>query len=166
MFGLGFRLIAGLLVAVVMSQAPEFVQQYRQRLGGAIDALSPIVAEFDALSRKEGLPREKALEQLRRNPSTLIAGQTEITADAIERYEALKRQQAELSTAGDVERLVVFARGFDPVLASRTYEDFRPAVPVTMEGALHAGGGFVLGYGLAALIARGFSALMRRRRYA
>ncbi len=166
MFGLGIRLIAGLVLAVVLSQAPEFVQQYRQRLGGAIDALAPIVSAFDALSRDEGLSRAEALARLERNPDTLAVGQTRITADAIERYDALRRQQAELSTAAGFERLVIFGRGLDPTLASRTFEDFRPAVPATVEGAFHAGGGFVLGYGLAAVIARGCTALFRRRRYA
>ena len=33
-------LAIGLLVAAVASQAPEFAQQYRQRLGGAIDEIN------------------------------------------------------------------------------------------------------------------------------
>jgi hypothetical protein len=42
----------------------------------------------------------------------------------------------------------VFARDYDGQVAARTYEDYRPAVPTTVEGLAHAGAGFVLGYGL------------------
>ena len=37
-----------LLGAALATQAPEFAQQYRQRLGGAIDELRGMVAQFDA----------------------------------------------------------------------------------------------------------------------
>lgn len=33
--------------AVLFSQAPEFAQQYRQRLGGAIDELTTSIQSFD-----------------------------------------------------------------------------------------------------------------------
>jgi len=163
LIGLGVKLAAGLLGAVLLSQFPEFAQQYRQRLGGAIDALAPIVAQFDAVSSTAGLTREDALSRLRANPDDLVVGQTEATADAIDRYERLAGQQRALQTASDVERLVVFAGGYDPELARRTYDDFRPAVPVTLEGVFHAGGGFVIGYAAAALCG-GMVGYARRRR--
>ena len=48
--GLAFGLLGGL----VASQAPEFGQQYRQRLGGAIDELNRVVARFDEDARRPG----------------------------------------------------------------------------------------------------------------
>ena len=38
----------GLLCGLAATQAPEFAQQYRQRLAGAVDELSRIVNQFDA----------------------------------------------------------------------------------------------------------------------
>ena len=35
--------VIGLLLGFALSQTPEFAQQYRQRLGGAIDELQRIV---------------------------------------------------------------------------------------------------------------------------
>ena len=59
-----FALAVALAAGLVTSQLPEFSQQYRQRLGGAIDELSRILADFDAavqareaiLARVEALP--------------------------------------------------------------------------------------------------------------
>jgi hypothetical protein len=40
--------------AALFGQAPEFAQQYAQRLGGAIDELDRIVRHFDEDSRRSG----------------------------------------------------------------------------------------------------------------
>ena len=43
----------GLFGGIVASQGPEFSQQYRQRLGGAIDELKQVIARFDARCPRE-----------------------------------------------------------------------------------------------------------------
>lgn len=149
-----FRLVVATVFAVLLSQFPEFVQQYRQRLGGAVDALAPLVRHFDETAANAGLDRQAALSRLRANPDDLVVGQTQATASAIDRFERLQRQATALSTPVSIERLGVFLADYDPEVARRTFGDFRPAVPVTPDGLGHAGGGFVLGYGLAALLAR------------
>ena len=159
-----FRLVVAVVLAVLLSQFPEFVQQYRQRLGGAVDALGPVVRQFDETASAAGLDRQAALSRLRANPDDLVVGQTQATASAIDRYERLQRQAEALATPVSIERLGVFAADYDPELARRTLGDFHPAVPVTPDGLGHAGGGFVLGYGLAALLAWLARALFRRQR--
>ena len=57
-------LAGGLAVGAGTSQFPEFSQQYAQRLGGAVDALSEVVADFDTSAAVEGLSRSEALEQM------------------------------------------------------------------------------------------------------
>ena len=39
--------IGGLALAIVLSQFPEYAQQYTQRLGGAVDELRVITEDFD-----------------------------------------------------------------------------------------------------------------------
>ena len=49
----------GLLFALVGMQGPEFTQQYRQRLGGALDELKRDVSAFNAdAARQSGTPVE------------------------------------------------------------------------------------------------------------
>ena len=48
-------LAIGLLCGLIGTQWPEFSQQYRQRLGGALDELSRIVAAFDAEAASRSL---------------------------------------------------------------------------------------------------------------
>ena len=155
---------SAVVLGLALSQFPEFVQQYVQRTGGAVDALEPLVESFDSSAAEAGLSRQAALERLRRNPDALVVGQSATTGEAIERYEALRQSYGKLASAGEFERLLVFGTTVDPAIARRTLGDFRPAVPVSLEGLAHAGLGLVLGYGLGALIAALAGALLALRR--
>ncbi|UPK25466.1 DUF2937 family protein [Bradyrhizobium sp. 195] len=54
-------------LAILVGQAPEFAQQYAQRLGGAIAELQRIVDHFDEDSRRSGYDRQGALALMGRN---------------------------------------------------------------------------------------------------
>jgi hypothetical protein len=164
MIGWLLRIVTGVVLAIALSQFPEFAQQYGQRIGGAVDALRPIVVQFDEVAARAGFSREAALERLRRNPDDLVVGQTTATAGAIERYERLAQLYTELVNAREFERLVVFAKGADTEIAARTLEDLRPAVPATVEGIVLATLGFILGYLVVAILGSILRRLLRMRR--
>ena len=71
MIGRRFALALGLLLAVVTSQLPEFVQQYRQRLGGALDEVRQVIAAFDSEAQAQALSREAGIARLETNPDPL-----------------------------------------------------------------------------------------------
>jgi hypothetical protein len=56
-----FFAIVSFIPALLLSQAPEFAEQYRQRLGGAIDELTAIVSHFEEDSLRSGYDRRMAL---------------------------------------------------------------------------------------------------------
>ena len=158
-------LIVMLISGTATSQLPEFSQQYRQRLGGAIDALEEVLADFkrDAaefgLSVQEAIARQKASD----DPFIIARGNSMAVVDA--RLVRLKQQQADLQGAGPIERLVIFARGFDSRLAQATAEDYEPAVPVTVAGLVSAGVGALAGY-LIMHVFFGVARMGRRRKKA
>jgi hypothetical protein len=78
----------------VFSQSPEFAQQYRQRIGGALDELQTIVSPFEAQAAKFGLEREAALETYTASQSPFLVGQGQTMRETIERYIKLSLQQA------------------------------------------------------------------------
>ncbi len=145
MFGRTLVLASGLISATVSSQLPEFSQQYRQRLGGAIDALSEVVEGFRSDAAQYGLSPEEAISRLENADEVMARRQGLRMETAIERLERLTRQRRAFEDAGSFARLAVLAADFDPQLAKATYETFEPAVPVTSEGALAAGLGGLLG---------------------
>jgi hypothetical protein len=144
-------LAGGVLGAAGLSQFPEFTQQYRQRLAGAVDELSVVTADFDASAAAEGLSREAALASM--GAEGFIGRRHQDMARAFTRLEDLRADLALLSTAGAFERVYYASHMTDREIARRAFEDFEPAMPVTFEGVTFAGAGFVLGGLLLALVA-------------
>jgi len=159
-----FLVFVMLMSGTATSQLPEFAQQYRQRLGGAIDALSQVVAEFHRDASAFGLSIDEAVERLKSAPDAFARQRGETMAETVQRLERLTGQQAALQEAGPFHRVGVFLTGLDPELAQATAGDYEPAVPVTAEGLASAGIGgligLVLGQGCVSL----FRSRARRRR--
>ena len=151
----------GVLIGVAASQLPEYAQQYRQRLGGAVDELHAVMAKFDADSGQAGLSRDQAIARLRADADTFVQQRGVQTADIVARAQRLERQRQDFSTAGPVNRLIVMARDFDPAIARGAYASFEPTVPVTSEGFLAGIVGFMAGAGLFRLAAAPFRRRVR-----
>lgn len=149
----------GLAGAVALSQFPEFSQQYVQRLSGAVDELRTVTLAFDTAARVGGLSREAALDELR---GTGFGDRfSDDMRTRLIRYDRLNADYQALAEAAPLERLGRFWHFRDPQLAQRTWDDFRPAVPVTGEGLTFAGIGFAGGWLLVSLV---LAALVGRRR--
>lgn len=161
------RLIAGtggLALAIVLSQFPEYAQQYTQRLGGAVDELRVITEEFDRAAEAGGLDRQSALERYNASNDDFLAGRGNSMTATFQRYIMLSAALTRIEGAGPVERLQSLPAYLDTDIGRRTLEAYRPAMPVTMEGILYAGSGFILGYlGLSGLV-RFFALPFRRGR--
>ena len=135
-----------LLCALVFWQVPEFVQQYVQRLGGAIAELERVVGHFDEDSRRSGYDRSAALKLMISNPERLIRDQAVRMRENIARLNRLRQHQEALKDGGALSRLGAFARNFDPPLVGQTFDNYKPALSMTIEGFLFAIAGFLISY--------------------
>jgi Protein of unknown function (DUF2937) len=146
----------GVFGAFGASQLPEFAQQYRQRLGGALDELTAIVQRFDQDAARLNLDREQGIARLRAAPDAFSRQRAEAEADTLRRYEKLKLHREVMANSGPFLRMTtVFTEG-DRELVDRTLTDFEPALPATTEGAALAAGGFAGFYALIRLLAAPF----------
>ena len=149
-----------LVIGAIASQAPEFAQQYRQRLGGAIDELRAIIVQFDHDAKAENLTRDEALTRLGANADPLASRRAEAVRDTIAREDRLSRQQQAFVDAGPMSRLGVMMTDYDAGIARAAWRIFEPAIPMTSEGIVAGLVGFFLGGGLLRLLAWPFT---RRR---
>ena len=138
--------IGGLGLALVLSQFPEYAQQYTQRLGGAVDELRVITEDFDRAAAEGGLDRATALGRYEASNDDFLAGRGSSMTSTFQRYDQLRGTLARIQNADAIERLQSLPAYLDTDIGRRTLESYKPAVPVTMEGILYAGGGFILGY--------------------
>ncbi len=152
-----------LLGAVGLSQAPEYFQQYLQRLGGHLDEARRQLASYEAVARQSGITLQQLIDTTKAQAAEPVAKLGGVIADTQARVESLAAAESALREASVWERPFVFLSHVDAGIAARTWEVFKPAVPVTAEGFVYAGVGMLLALGLYQLVvvlpARG---LMRR----
>jgi hypothetical protein len=160
------RIIAfgcGLAGAGLASQGPEFAQQYRQRLGGAIDELTRIVTRFEGDARANGLTREDAAARLRANADDLVSRQGIAMQGNMDRLTRLRAHRQAMAEAGPFGRIALLAREGDVDLMQAAWGEYEPALPVTEEGLVSALSGFAVVWGAVLLLAGFVRGLFRRR---
>lgn len=143
--------ILGIAGAVIASQGPGFTLQYMQNLQGRVDELTSIVELQDAEIAKYGYDRATAIVECR-TAEDLLEAMCANYRTAVERLEYLSTHLAELEAADGYVRPLVLARGYDRDIALSVREQFEPAVPATIDGAIYGAGGFVVAWGLPLMI--------------
>ena len=157
-------LAGGIAGAAATSQFPEFSQQYLQRLGGAVDALTEVVTDFDASAQTVGLTRDAALAQMQ-GTAFLERRRTDMTR-TFTRYESLRTDLSALQGEGPFMRAYRLPHFSDVEIAQAAWTAYQPAVPLNFAGLSFAGVGFVLGSAALSLVLRLIRWPFRRRRNA
>ncbi|HRK24003.1 MAG TPA: DUF2937 family protein [Beijerinckiaceae bacterium] len=138
----GWMLASGLAGA----QLPELAQQYRQRLGGAVDELRTIVTRFETDAKSEGLDSAAALERHRANQDELIRKRGIAMAETIARFTRLSDQEVRLKEDNTLLRVTTMLAHGDRDIVSAAMRDFSPAVPINAEGGFFAAVGAFFGW--------------------
>lgn len=162
------KLLTGALVmtgGLTFSQVPEFAQQYRQRIGGAVDELRTFVERFDADAASEHLTREAALQRHLTSADELFRKRGLSMQETIHRLDRLSTQQEIMASDSAFVRIVSLATAADRDLARKTLDIYEPAVPVTTEGGIMALIGGLVGWLLARLFGAPKRMLDRRLAY-
>ena len=155
-------LAGGLLGAAGLSQYPEFSQQYLQRLSGQIDALRVVVADFDASAARADLNREEALAQM--TGTAFLEDRRADMTRTFARFYGLQAERDALAAASPLERMALPHRLADRDTFLGTWDDFTPAMPLSIAGLASGGFGFLLGASLVAALAGLLRAPFRRAR--
>ena len=158
-----FWIAAVAAAGVTASQAPEYAQQYRQRLGGALEELRAVIADFDRDAEENGLSRDDALSTYDRSTEEFLNARGLSMRESLVRLESLEKQSRAFSDKPAIMWPLLVARDPDARLSEGTIRDFRPAVPVTADGFVYAGVGALIIAFLISLLHR-FSRPLRGKR--
>jgi hypothetical protein len=140
---------AALIGALTFSQAPEFAQQYQQRLGGALDELGIIVADFDRDATLAGIDRRQALAMYDGSNETFLRNRGQSMRRTLARFETIGRQSTRMAQTAPFLKPFTLLRNADDMILTNAWRDFQPAIPVTAAGLLWALSGAALGAGIA-----------------
>jgi hypothetical protein len=150
--------------AVLFSQAPEFMQQYLQRLEGHLDEARLAVDRFRDAAAQSGMTLGQLEATAGQNPNPAIGRLGAVVHESLARVDTLAASDAALRGASAVTRPFVFLAHADWGIARATLSIYRPAVPTTLEGAAYAAIGIVFMVGLYHLgVKRPIARHLRRR---
>jgi hypothetical protein len=152
--------VGGLFGAAGLSQYPEFSQQYTQRLGGQVDALSLVVADFEASALRSGLTRTQAFDQM--TGTQFLNDRQSDMRRTFTRHAVLSDNLAILRSASALGRLGMPHRLTDGDTLAQTWSDYRPAVPLNVPGVVAAGTGFIGGWAAFGLLFACLGGVARR----
>jgi hypothetical protein len=145
--GFADRLVC-VLGAIFAAQAPEFFQQYLQRLGGHLAEINRQLAAFEAAAKAAGKPWAQFIADTAANPDPGLAKLGATMADTAARADSLTAAHAALLDATVWTRPWAFVAHLDISIARATAAVFKPAVPTTVEGAVYAAVGVGVAFGL------------------
>ncbi len=134
--------------AVAFAQLPEFIQQYRQRLGGHLDEARRQLAEFVAIATRSKLSLPQFIERTSTNPDSTVAQLGGAMRNTVLRVDELVAAEAALSHASLWAKPFIFLRHIEAEVARATWEIYRPAIPTTGEGLVYAIAGMLTLLGL------------------
>lgn len=145
-------LFFALLFGLASTQMPEFWQQYRQRLGGAIDELTAIVTQFDMQAASQNLTPDAAIARLEASSDPIAQGRGDAMHRTIARLAKLRDAAAAFNDPNIAGKWMTLIKTFDPYIAERAYETFQPAIPTSADGFIAGVIGFIVGGGIVHLI--------------
>ncbi|MBE9554703.1 MAG: DUF2937 family protein [Proteobacteria bacterium] len=161
----------GLVCGAGASQAPEFTQQYLQRLGGWVDAHQDKVTRLDARAAQFDMTREQYIAALQASTDPKVRKEAANIASwpvYLKQYTEMQRMLQSGPSWMQPYRLLQNYNdpAFAPIVQA-TLADYKPGTPITAEGAAFGGAGFVGGWLLtvigAALLGAPINMIRRRR---
>ncbi len=138
-------LLFGLAGAALLSQFPEFFQQYTQRLGGRLDEVRTQVEALESRATNSGKTLNAYLEQFLVSQDRDVRQEGRAMATLVQRRATLATAYSALSDTSQFWRARAFAEHVDMDIARATARDYKPAMPLTAESAVYSGAGFGAG---------------------
>ena len=134
--------------AVAFAQLPEFIQQYRQRLGGHLDEARRQLAEFVAIASRSKLSLPQFIERTSTNSDATVAQLGGAMRNTVLRVDELVAAETALSHSSLWAKPFIFFQHIESGIARSTWEIYRPAIPTTGEGLVYAVAGMLTLLGL------------------
>lgn len=127
------------LAVILGLQIPNFIGQYRQRLGGHFDEASQNLKGFESISEETvGSTDLNALVAHYQQGSSDVQLIAEKLASDISRTDRLSNLVENLETAGIFGRLKHIVVDLERPIAMATIKDYQPGLPITPEAIMYA----------------------------
>ncbi len=148
--------IFAVLGALIFSQAPMFMQQYKQQLAGHVAELHTQIEAMKQAATLSGKELTVFINKFLSNADIDFVRQGEIMQKMTERYNTLSETYLALETSSPFTRPFIFMSNFYNDIAKDTYKTFKFGLEFSFEGLIYALIGVLVGYCLFAGFRSGF----------
>ncbi len=149
--------------ALLFSQAPVFIQQYKQQLAGRVAELQSQVEKMRWVAHQSGKTLDMYIQKFVSQSDADFARQGELMQGMVMRHADLSTAHQALFESTVFSRPLVFARHFDFAIAKQTYSSFEFGFLFSIEGLVYSIIGVGIGYFAYYLFSRSVSSLLVTR---
>lgn len=150
--------------ALLFSQAPLFIQQYKQQLAGHVAELDRQVKSLTQTAELSGKTVEQYTQKFLQSSDIDFARQGEFIQDIVTRFKDYSYAWMSLNESTVWNRPFTFIKNLDMDIARKTYNQFEFGILFSLEGLIYALAGLVLGYLVFFTIKSLFRAILPKRR--
>jgi hypothetical protein len=152
--------IFAVIGALVFSQAPMFMQQYKQQLAGHVAELHIQIDAINKAALESGKTLDAFIQKFTTNADLDFMRQGEVMQNMTERYRTLLENYAALTEASAFTKPFVFISNLHNDIVQSTFKTFNFGLEFSLEGLIYALVGIFLGYSLFAGIRRIFATFL------
>lgn len=149
-----FDKILALAGALVLSQAPVFMQAYTHQLSGHVAELQWQMDSMHRVAAQSGKSLDLFVQKFLNSTDIDFQLQGQLMRGTIERWQNYSEGLFALQHATVWTRPFVFIRHFEWNIAHSTYESFDIGLTLNIEGIVYALIGMLIGYLVAVLLRR------------
>ncbi len=110
--------------AISFSQVPTYIQQYEQRLGGAVHELEALVEQYTANAMEEKMTLMAYLRKHQESTDSAIRRTGETLFYTLTRFEALYSHKSAMENAQVWEKPLRFTQGLDSEIAKQAWAKY------------------------------------------
>ncbi|GAB6052361.1 hypothetical protein JCM17960_11810 [Magnetospira thiophila] len=148
-----FAIFFAVLFGMAFSQVPVFIQQYEQRLGGAVGELASLADQYAENANRSNLTLGTYVSRHMVNSDPVMQKTGRTMRRSLDRLDQLERGMDALNTAPVWEKPLVLARHNDPQILQDAWEKFQFTLTIDLPfGAAGLLFGFLLNHLLVMLL--------------
>lgn len=132
--------------ALLLSQAPLFMQQYQQRLAGHVAELQLQIEMMRQAAALSGKTLNQFVQKFLASQDLDFVRQGEIMQSMVQRWESLSEGYIAMNNAVPFLKPFVFLAHLNYEIAKTTFEAFNIGISLSLEGFVYALFGIIIGY--------------------
>ncbi|HNU91413.1 MAG TPA: DUF2937 family protein [Spirochaetota bacterium] len=137
--------ICSVLGALIFVQVPVFITQYIQRLGGHVDELARVVNQYRASAADTGKTLEEYVRRfLSSSEADFVSAGANMQGN-IDRLADIELALEQLTNAGPFSKFFYFLKNIDLEITRATIKNYTPGMNISLEGAVYALVGLLVG---------------------